>query len=271
MTSLKEIIFRVIGRAFLLFKRGPLKVGLYSGNIYRLTQLPRAMDMGTIGRLFLNTYERHERNLLKNYFLGSEVVIELGSSLGVLTSEIASKCPTALIIAVEANLELAELLSVNLQHTNYAPRVKVVSSIYVGKAEIQPKFNKAGTLSSHLSLEEVTAAERPVKEMYSMVSSLDSPPAHTISLSQILHEVDICSWFSLVSDIEGAEVFLFGERDTLRSCKEIMIELHDNALLGCSVSVCELVSSFEDMGFVLIAKSARAHYFQNREFYGDEA
>lgn len=267
MSIIKELVFRIVGAAFTPFRKGGIKVKLYSGGmILALRTLPNKIDFATIGRLLLNTYERHERKLLRDYFMGSELVIELGSSLGVVTSEIAAKCPFSRIVSVEASEELSNLLSINLRLANYGSRVTIRKSVYAGSSYPSLKFNLADTLSSSLLGEDGSIVPPFTKKEPNRAKAPSQTHVETVSLNRLLLEHNSPSVYSLVSDIEGAEVFLFDEWDALKRCKEVLIELHDNTLLGYLLTISQLTLRFENLGFVLIAKSQRAHYFRNRAF-----
>lgn len=203
-------------------------------------------------RLFWGLYERHEVSLLKEFFpsSSSEWVIELGSSLGVLTNLILTERPNCKLLAVEANPFIFNLLKKNVDN-NLVHRVSFMN------AAISDSTKKLSFSIDNNSLSSTIKSVADIESSHLEVSV----PAMQLSDLQILKD-DLP--FHLFSDIEGAEIYFLEKKSMLNNCKSILIELHSTSYKGTAYSVNDLVSVINQLGFDLIKKSARACYFERK-------
>jgi len=178
-------------------------------------EVPADGDPRVNAMLYWGIYESAEIRFVRRY-LGNELdVIELGSSLGGGSCEIAKKLVgKKKLVCVEANEQILQILRRNVQ--NNAPEQKagfVHGAIdYSGKGVVEFVMGNSN-LSSHVEYGAETALQKQVVPVVTLSSLLESEGIEE---------------YALVSDIEGAEAGLFvRDQQALAGCKRMIIELHD--------------------------------------------
>lgn len=176
--------------------------------------------------LYWKIYEKAEIRFVKKYLAGWEDVVELGSSIGVMGSIVSDIQTTGKYIAVEANPTLinANYKNVTLNRkTDYVLLNKAVEyfkktvSFSINKSNLDGRIDNTGLNGSTVTVE-------------------------TITLDEICSVYNL-SGFTLISDIEGAEVaFLLNDEKALKKCNKIIIELHDTEYNAHKHSVKDLVN-----------------------------
>lgn len=196
--------------------------------------------------LLWGIYESAEVRFVKKHLRGDLDVIELGSSLGVVTSQISLKLhPQKRIVCVEANPALLETLQKNVSRNCSGRNVTIVHGA-ISDAESESGF-------INLAIGEDTTASRVTEQV-----SKNSVRVPALTLKKVLESQSITGDFVLVSDVEGAEVnFIGNENDALRHCQQMIIELHETDWKGTLLTVEQLRSRLE-----------RLHGFQLVESYG---
>jgi FkbM family methyltransferase len=185
----------------------------------------------TNASLFWNLYERRERKAIRRYLARDLDVVELGSSIGVVTCQIRKQiAPACKLISVEANPRLIDTIHTNLAINQCSEKTLVINrAVAYGEEKIHfhvPKVNQSASYVSsrqHANTVEVT----------------------TISLSEIISSNQLGE-FALVCDIEGAEASILQyDRQALERCRQIIIELHDTWLGDEQLKVAQLVQMLE--------------------------
>jgi FkbM family methyltransferase len=189
-------------------------------------------------QMFWGIYESAETRMIKNLLRGSSTVIELGSSLGVTSSHIASQMATGgHLICVEANPRLIQGLRERLSPWTGKLRVDVVHAAIADRDGTTALALSAETTGSRLAPDGASAAAVEV-------------PA--LTLRQIIQKFGLVD-FDLVSDIEGAEgSFLLQDHDALQRCRRAVIELHDTTFDRQRVLVSDLVRAAAEAGFRIV-------------------
>jgi FkbM family methyltransferase len=202
--------------------------------------------------LFWGIYESAEIRFVKKYLRDDLDVIELGSSLGVVTGHISRKLkPDARVICVEANPYLLETLRKNVEENCNGRSVNIVHGAVTDKAE--------GRTTIDLFIgDDNTASHTGVDPSRAFVTV----PA--LTLSDVVRGQNIRRDFALVSDIEGAEVsFIENDKAALLNCKQIIIELHETIWKGSTVTVDRLRLLLESVyGFRLLANHGPVCVFE---------
>jgi FkbM family methyltransferase len=198
-------------------------------------------------QLFWRFYESAEIRFVDKHLRRDLDVIELGSSLGVVTCRIRklihSSCK---LICVEASPELARLTHLNLVTNALEKNVVVVNRAVNYDSPAQ----KTVTFLSGGSTLEGTVIKDEIGEDGGLA-------VQVATLSQILSENGIGDYV-LVSDIEGSEAGIaLYDADALRKCKQIIIELHDTTVSGASMKIEPISEAFMDL-----------HSFALRDRYG---
>ena len=166
-------------------------------------------------KLFLRGYEPVEINFVKKYLCPDRDVIDLGSSLGVVTSHVGRKLRAGRrVICVEANPQLPDIIRANVMRNAPHVQLKIVS----GAVDYSPDQREFVELA--LGFDNLVAH---IVEDDAVPHGISVP---VISLSEIIRHYKIDE-YTLVSDIEGSEVGLL-EMDgaALARCRQMIIELH---------------------------------------------
>lgn len=191
--------------------------------------------------LFWGLYESTEIGFIQQYLRCDLDVIELGASIGVVSTHIARKLnPANRLICIEANAHLLEQININVATNNkqtdlvivhgalhYSDNNNAFVGFQIGSQNIDSKISQSET-------------------------SVDVVQVPTTTLRNVLAEQAITS-FALVSDIEGAEVSLFlNEKEALEQCQQMIIELHDFVYEGYMYQTAEICDIIQiKHGFVL--------------------
>jgi FkbM family methyltransferase len=189
-------------------------------------------------QMFWGIYESAETRMIKKLLRDSTTVIELGSSLGVTSTHIASQmAKDGHLICVEANPQLFQGLRERLSPWANKLRVDVVHAAIADRGGTIALALSPETTGSRLSPDGASAAAVEV-------------PA--LTLRQIIQKFGVAD-FDLVSDIEGAEgSFLIQDHDALQRCRRAVIELHDTTVDQHKVLVSDLVRATAEAGFRVV-------------------
>lgn len=191
-------------------------------------------------QMFWGIYESAEIRLIRDLLRGSTTVVELGSSLGVTSAHIAAlMAPGGHLVCVEANPRLLPGLRDRLTRHAVSVRVDLVHAAVAGQCGEAVLVLSAETVGSRLG------AARPGETTVTV-------PA--LTLREILRRTGVAD-FDLVCDIEGAEAaFLLRDPDVLSGCRRAVIELHDTADGGQSVTVSVLLVAVAEAGFRVVRR-----------------
>lgn len=219
---------------------------------YKFTIQRNGVNKSLAASLFCGFYEAAEIRFIHQYYKGKTDVIELGGSMGIVTSHLASlQEPGKKLITVEANPFLAETLIQNVKRYLKA------------KSQFSLLTNAIAYHSDEVSLQitgnstetKVVAGENNLESGKVVVKS--------IKLSDIINKY-VLNEFTLVSDIEGAEAeLLHNESVGLAKCKEIFIELHDTVYKNNPITIEDLKSSIiGEHKFILVDQNGPVIYFK---------
>lgn len=194
--------------------------------------------------LFWKLYEREDAYFVNRYLHKNDTVIELGASLGFVTLNIAQKANQ--VICVEANATAFDWLNQTLV-ANQKASVRTINAAidYSGKDHISFGADES-TLFSKKNTDQQ-----------------ESGLVKTIKLSDIVIQEKVDN-YSLVCDIEGAEIEIFAN-ENLAKCKLIIIELHETNYLGESYSITALQNLIVAKGFKLIDNQGNTFVFINAQ------
>lgn len=187
--------------------------------------------------LFWGIYEGAERRFVQRYLDPDLPVVELGSSIGGVSSHIARALAAGQrLICVEANPHLLPVLQKNLnQNASHLTSEAVHAAVSADPGSVSFSIS-ASSLSSSI------AARDDALEMI-------TAPAR--KLSDLIVEFGLGS-FQLVMDIEGAEAGIaYDDAAALENCARIVAELHATEHDGRRVTVKDLIEAFSELGFIL--------------------
>ncbi len=204
--------------------------------------------------LLWGLYESAEYRFVRDHLRPDLDVIELGSGLGAVSTQIARRLDGGRkLVCVEAAPRLFDKLKQNLAANPARCEVVTVQGAlsHAGPERVPFEVN-AWHLGSRLAPE--TAGDRRD------VVELIEVPAWT--LEQLWREHLGAGDYQLVLDVEGAEAGLF-ERETgvLTSCRRLLIECHPTRFAGRSYGVESLIERIREHGFELADRYGPVCFF----------
>lgn len=205
--------------------------------------------------LFWGLYESAEIRFVQRFLRPGIDVVELGSSLGVVSCHIARKiAQEARLLCVEANPRLGGIIVNNLAVNAPSVKAKVIN------AAIDYSSAESGTVRLNVGNTNLTSS------VASGQNGCETLAIESTTLSRLLCEQGV-EEYSLVADIEGAEIgILLHDRGALRRCRQIIAELHVSSSDGRTYSVEDLVRILtEECGYVLVARRGPVCVFELRE------
>lgn len=193
------------------------------------TGLPSALN----GSLLFGIYESAEVRFVQKYFTGQQSLVELGGSLGIVTSHALRVAgETARLVSVEPRADLIPFLRRNVAaHKKPRQNVSVVQAA-VGDTNGPVRL----ALSARTDSGRVTSSHG--------AGTVEVPGRR---LSSLVEEHGIGE-FALISDIEGAERHvLWGDEEALSSCRLVMFELH-----GSEGEVRRMIERLNELGLTVV-------------------
>lgn len=204
-----------------------------SGVPFRGTRIRPASRFAVEGPLLLSgKYERAEIDFVHKHLPPGLQVLELGASIGGTSCQIARRLdPGVPITCVEANPELMSVLESNVRRNHPGRPVRLIHGMVAEATGEGTMQLQRSTLTSSGDGAGRSALV-PALSIQDIVARLE--PGH----------------FSLVSDIEGAEVFVLAARPgVLDRCRCIIMEAHATAMDGVSRDVEQVLRMPADRGW----------------------
>ena len=204
-------------------------IGLWYGDTvpFRGTRI-RTRSRGSFEAplLLAGIYERAEIDFVHRYLPAEQPVIELGASLGGNSCQISRKLAAGVsMTCVEANPEIVEILKENIARNCEGRPVEVMHAM-IGDAV---GIGELGIGGSTLASAAKRAGSRTVK----------------VPMVTLREVADRCGSgpFSLVSDIEGAEIaVLLTQQEALKNCTLMILECHAATCNGRAYTLEEVVA-----------------------------
>jgi FkbM family methyltransferase len=195
-----------------------------------------------LAALYWELYESSEMRLILKYLRKDLPVIELGGSIGVVTS-LCGHITKERILSIEANPSF-EALQKHILDIN---GVKNTSTLQcgIGYSE-KPLYFIAGdtNISGRLS-----------NTMYPGSTSI---PIKT--LSSILHENDLGDYI-LICDIEGVEHdLILKDGAALKQCRQLFIEFHEFDIRNLKRDLSGFLEVLESLGFTIRDSDGMVYY-----------
>jgi FkbM family methyltransferase len=253
---LRRLIFKILCNRF----TGKLIHTLFGGDIPNIRtrgfqfRIPERYTTRVIQSSVLwGFYESAERRLILENLRSDLPVIELGGSLGIVSSYIVSRLAHGSeLVIVEANPNLKSFIEYNVTRHN---RNKVAVSV-INKAVAYEHASVFLSISDNNTSSHLVDNEQKGVEIES------------VRLSDIVEEHRF-SEFSLVCDIEGCEVEVI-ERDfgTLKKCRQIFMEIHDTEYKGTTYNRGRILDTMVRNGFKLAARDGNVLYLENTALDG---
>lgn len=202
--------------------------------------------------LLFRLYESSEQRFLRRYLRRDLDVVELGSSLGVISSQIARRLrPGRRLVGVEANPRMVALARRNVARN--APG----SGATIVHAAVSYAAGDQATFYAHRD----SLASSLTPTVNSSVTAVAVPAT---TLGALLREQRIVGDFALVSDIEGGEWdMLQHDAEALHRCQQLIIELHEVNSDGKTVTVDAMMTKLQEQhGFRLVDRHGPVGVFE---------
>jgi FkbM family methyltransferase len=215
------------------------QIPLRGCNIIIDTSPPSVLTDMTVADIFFGMYEGDELRFVKTHLPRERDVVELGASVGAVSSLIAKVLnPASRLICVEANDALIPEAARNVKRNAPSANVQFLHGA------IDYSINgKTTQLQLGESQRSRVGTEGP---------TITVP---RLTLSSILADNTIND-YTLVCDIEGAEESLLqSDAEAFRRCRTVIIELHPIDTTGLD----RYIQKFSRLGFELQARSGRFH------------
>jgi FkbM family methyltransferase len=200
----------------------------------------------TKAEIYWGIYEGAEIRFLERFLRTDLDVVELGASLGAVSSHAAHVLdPGCRMLCVEANPHLIPLIEENLRASSPQREFRVVQrAIDYDPARDSVRLVLGATTEQSYVRNDDSAAD-------------DDIVVPTTTLSELLRESGI-ERYTLICDIEGAETgVFFDDVEALAGCCQILIELHETEYRGTRFGYEDLAREIQNR-----------HPFRVRDFYG---
>jgi FkbM family methyltransferase len=210
-----------------------------SGELSIRTENP-TIDPRTKARIFWGIYESAEIRFVSRHLRADLDLLEVGSSLGVVSSHAASRLNAdARMVCVEANPTLVSTIRANLDLNCPHREVQILNRALDYES-------RSGT--TRLRLTSDTSESRLGRLTNAAPQAIREVEVPTATIASIVAEAGLRE-FTLISDVEGAEAgFIFSDLRELEGCRLMIIELHDTENAGRQLRwqdlLAELVGRF---------------------------
>lgn len=205
----------------------------------------KSLNYIQLAALIFNLYESKEILFLNNYLRNDLPCIELGSSIGIVSSQIC-KLSTQKKIFVEANPSLIKTIHSNLV-LNQFDNFEIINAAIA--------YGEGTTVSFNFGDSNLTGNINQSKKEQVTVTKT--------SLKTILEQHPEINDFTLVMDIEGAELDLIEqEADSLINCKQIIAEFHDVNTTDKKISFKDIKDKYLQHQFKLTAEYYNRYVFE---------
>ena len=169
----------------------------------------KVLTRDEIKSLVRHHYEREERAIVNSVVEPSDVVLEIGGGIGLISALLAKNCPPENVTVFEANPGLVDLIA-------STHKANGIDGIQVRNAAVVPDDIIAGTCDFYIG------------EKFWSCSLIPRPGWRRIQVPAIRFSEAIADrrYSFLIMDVEGAEYSLLGKPDIPKSVRKICVETH---------------------------------------------
>ncbi len=200
----------------------------------------------TKAQIFFGIYESAEYRFCKKYIKDGSNIIELGSSIGLISSFISKTKSPKNILAVEANPDLIPVIRSNFSLNDVNNHT--ICNKAIGRDKLQKLWFSKGTDNTTGSISEI--------------ESFGAIEVTCTTLSELVDQAGFENYV-LICDIEGAEVDILNEtNDGLKLCKLLIIEIHTTERSGRSYSIENIVGLIENKDFEIMERYGNSFVFR---------
>jgi FkbM family methyltransferase len=249
---MKKLVFRLLCNPFI----GKIISIIFNYNIpnckygFKRYKTPKNYCNDTVrAMIFWGFYEGAEMRLIQQYLPKDIPVVELGSSLGIVSSTAIGCLNTNTpYTCVEANPYLKDFIDFNIKKHNPSKtnfRVLNAAIAYNTDGYIEMSISKNNTESS-------------------IVNSSDYSNHKTTKVKAVTLNEIIAEPYTLICDIEGAEIDVMeNDVEALKNCKHLFIELHKTKYQNKHYDVSDLKNIITSkLGFSLAIADGNVFYYK---------
>ena len=229
---LKAFVAKILSNKF----TGNIISSIYNGKIpfhgLRIDISSPFVNKKAASALYFNLYESSEIRFVQKYlneFQGT--IIELGGSVGVVSTFVAKKNPGASVFSFEADERFVPLIQKNYQLNN----IENAQASHAVVGDEGYEFN---------------IGDSNVTGSISRSNNSDSRSSDFFHLQEFVTQNNIADYL-LISDIEGAEYFLL-KQNNFEGCGMMIIELHDIEIDGSMVKISDHLEKIKEKGFEIL-------------------
>jgi hypothetical protein len=249
---MKKLVFRILCSSFF----GKIISIIFNYNIpnikygFKRYKTPKDYCNDKVrAMIFWGFYEGAEMRLIQQYLPKNIPVVELGSSLGIVSST-AISCLNAntSYTCVEANPYLKDYINFNIKKHNPSKTNYNVLSAAIA-------YNTGGFIEMNISKNNTES---------SIVNSADYSNHKTTKVKAITLNEIISKPYTLICDIEGAEIDVMkNDMDALKNCNHLFIELHKTKYQNKNYDVNDLKNIItSELGFSLAVADGNVFYYK---------
>lgn len=210
------------------------------------------LNRGIAASIFWGFYEAAEIRFIHLYYSGKSDIVELGGSMGIVTSHLASLQENGRkLITVEANPYLADTLDKNVRRylKNGSEFTLLTKAIAYGTNEVALQITGNTTETKAVLIRETDQSNGVIVK--------------AITLAEIVSKYELND-YTLICDIEGAEAALLdNDFEGLKKCSEIFMELHESNVNGSLITIEKLKHKIvQNHNFRLVDQHGPVVYFK---------
>jgi len=248
---MKKFVFRILCNEF----TGKVISWVFQNNIpncrydFKRFKTPERYCSNTIrAMIFWGFYERAEMRLIAGNLDPCLPVIELGASLGIVSTKMISRLNRDVhYTCIEANPYLIEYIRHNVETHNSAASFSVdnVAIAYTDNDWVEMQITPNNTQGRIAYDNQVNNYASVLKVKASTLTGYAKSP------------------YTLISDIEGMEIEVFkNDAGALKNCRHLFIELHKTWYNGKCYEIGELEEIIiNDLGFEAVRRDGNVFYF----------
>jgi len=214
-------------------------------------RVPEGVDIALANALIKSKYEREEAAFVKAYLPASAPVIELGGSLGVVSALIGSRLDQDVThLILEANPDLIDICAENASQRGARSATQVVNAAlsYEGP---QVSF----TMGENEHVSRLSSTPKPITGGRTIT-------VETVTLAALHARIGMPEGYSLVCDIEGAEIAMVdNDAETLSKAGLIILETHPAFYADGATEATALCARITSLGFTEAAREGAVVVF----------
>lgn len=227
LDQLTNIFFYKIRRPILINQRKKIKPNIISIRGVKI-KIHNSFSNTIIRSIYGENYEKPELDILRSYLSQEDIVMELGTGLGLLSSYCAKKVGSDRVFSYEANPNLQPIIEENYALNNVNPRLKIClldrekgyQTFYVGK-----DFWSSSNIKRN-----------------------STDKAIEVQVNEFNQEINKINPTFLIIDIEGGEYELL-QYAQLNSVQKVLIEIHPHVIGEGKAT--ETIDNITKLGFTI--------------------